>query len=150
MFTIQPTQRHSRSHNLRLAAFFCVAASVGTLTGCAAPKAAPLVPSAAAQLAAWQDAPETAGELVYRGTTYALSPPGTAPLFRYTRRVRSTGDGATATHLTQSPAGELRIAEVANFGPGYRLRRFEVINQQQGFSGSATVSADGRQLVFHA
>lgn len=132
----------------RLTRVLCAALLVSAFTGCAAPAPTPLQGPDAAQLATWQQTPETAGELIYQGTTYALSPPGTAPLYRYTRRVHATGNGATATHLTQTPEGELRIAEIAEFGPGYHLRHFKALNAQQGFSGSATISADGRQVVF--
>lgn len=144
MFNTSPTLLRT----LKLSSVMCTSALVSALAGCAAPAPSPLEGPAAARMAAWQRAPEAAGELVYHGTTYTLSPPGTTALYRYTRRVRATGNGAMATHLTQTPEGELHIAEMAEFGPGYRLHRFEAINTQQGFSGSATLSADGRHLAF--
>ena len=125
-------------------------ALLAALVATSAAAQAPLEPAAASRLAAWQQAPDAAGELVYRVTTFALNAPTASaePLFRYTRRVREQAGERVATHLTQTPSGLLLIAETGTFGPGYALHRFEAINQQQGYSGSAQLSADGSQLAF--
>lgn len=100
------------------------------------------------QLQALQAQPERAGELIYRGTTYAQAQPHAAPLFRYERRVDAQADGLTASHLTRTPQGRLLIVEAAQATADYRLQRFTVLNRQAGFSGEVEVSADGRQLVY--
>lgn len=100
----------------------------------------------------WLDAldaqPELAGELIYRGTTYALAEPDGQSLFAYERRVLSTPTSMTATHLTRDPSGELLIAEAAQLSADYQLQRFTTDNRQSGFSGEVAVSADGRQLRY--
>lgn len=93
-------------------------------------------------------APETAGALVYRGDTFAQSTPAGAPLYRYERRVLMTATGSSASHLTSDPSGRLIIAETARVSPNYTLERFEVVNQQAGFTGSVEVSNGGRHLVY--
>jgi len=67
-----------------------------------------------------------AGELIYRGATFAQTSPGPEPLFRYERRLASTPTGLQATHLTRDPAQKLVIAESAQFNAAYQLQRFTV------------------------
>ena len=50
-------------------------ALLAALVATSAAAQAPLEPAAASRLAAWQQAPDAAGELVYRGTTFALNAP---------------------------------------------------------------------------
>lgn len=102
-----------------------------------------------AQLAQQRQSPGSAGILIYRGTTFSLKAPTAEPLFRYERRVGTTPHGLSASHATSDPKGELLIVEKAEYNPGYELQRFEVANNQGGFSGSVLVSADGHQLQYN-
>jgi len=104
--------------------------------------------AALARLADLQASPETAGVLVYRGATFAQRAPARDPLYRYERRVLQVTDGLGASHLTSDPAGRLIIVEAATMSAQYELRRFEAVNQQAGFMGSAQLSPDGRQLTY--
>lgn len=114
----------------------------------ASPAHAQLDSISLAQLYTLDQSPANAGELIYRGDTYAQDGSNGQPLFRYERRVAITPAGLTASHLTRNPAGELMVIEVAKVTPDYALQRFETINQQSDFSGSVEVSADGRQLHY--
>ena len=114
----------------------------------ASPAHAQLDDNSLAQLQSLGQSPANAGELIYKGDTYAQQSSSEQPLFRYERRVAMTPAGLTASHLTRNPSGELMVFEVAQVGPDYALQRFETINQQSDFSGSVAVSADGRQLHY--
>lgn len=104
--------------------------------------------ASAAQLLALDTLPAQAGELIYRGATFAQNASGGQPLFRYERRIATTPTGLQAAHLTRDPAQKLVIAESAQFDTRYALQRFTVQNQQLGYSGEVQVSADGRRLKY--
>jgi hypothetical protein len=109
---------------------------------------AQLPPPALSILDAVQTKPESAGALVYRGSTFPHRQSVGNPLFRYDRRVLDTATGSTASHITSDPAGRVIILESATLSNQYDVRRFEVTNQQSGFSGSVQVSNDGRRLEY--
>jgi hypothetical protein len=93
----------------------------------------------------------TAAVPIYEGRVFVpTAAPGAAPLFTYERRVAATDDGhdLLASHLTRDAGGATIIEESARTTPAYALRRFDADNRQQGYRGSATVSADGRQIDF--
>ncbi len=92
--------------------------------------------------------PESAGDLIYRGDTFAQRAPAGSPLYRYERRVLSTPSGWIASHLTHDPTGRMIIAESSLVSPSYELRRFEAANLQAGFTGSVAISQDGRHLEY--
>jgi hypothetical protein len=119
---------------------------LGLLT--AGPLFAALDEPSHAQLRMLDRRPDAAGELVYQGATYAQDRPGQPPLFRYERRVQEGAEGLLATHLTREPDGRLIIVESAQVAADYALQVFTVINQQNDFSGSVHVSADGRHLRY--
>lgn len=114
----------------------------------AGPLLAALDDASQAQLQVLQSTPGTAGELIYQGATHAQERPAAAPLFRYERRVQVLADGLLASHLTRDPAGRLIIVEAAQVSPDYALQGFTVINQQNDFSGSVQVSADGHHVQY--
>lgn len=130
----------------------CTAANatafVGLLLMATSPARAELEGPSAARLAALSATPTQAGELIYRGATFAQNLAGAEPLFRYERRVNTMPTGFEATHLTRDPAQQLVVAESAQFNAAYRLQRFAVQNQQLGFSGTVHVSSDGRHLRY--
>ena len=101
-----------------------------------------------AQLAQQRQSPDSAGVLIYRGTTFLRKAPTAEPLFHYERRVGTTSRGLSASHATSDPRGELLIVETAEYSPSYALQRFDVANKQGGFSGSVLVSADGHHLDY--
>lgn len=105
-------------------------------------------PAAFAKLATLQESTETAGTLVYRGDTFTQRTPAGAPLYRYERRVLAAPKGLTASHITSDPAGRVIIVESALVSPHYETQRFEVMNQQAGFTGSVQVSNGGRHLEY--
>ena len=108
-----------------------------------------LPPADTAKLAAFSQAPDAAGELVYRGATFSQrSTAGQTPLYRYERRVAATPTGAVATHATSDAKGQLIIAESAAYSPTYALQRFDAVNAQAGYSGSAVVSNNGRHVEY--
>jgi hypothetical protein len=107
---------------------------------------APLDAAGSAQLEAFQQHPETAGAVIYRGSVVPLG--ATTPLYRYERRVTTTPEGLAAAHITRELGGHVLIAEQARFTPDYALRRFDASNRQLGYSGSVLVSADGRHLEY--
>ena len=109
---------------------------------------AQLPPPVFSILYAVQTKPESAGALVYRGSTFPNRQSMGVPLFRYDRRVLDAAAGTTASHITSDPAGRVIILESATLSNQYDVRRFEVTNQQSGFSGSVHVSNDGRRLEY--
>ena len=123
-------------------------AFVGLLLLAASPARAELDRPSAAHLAALSATPTQAGELIYRGATFAQNLAGPEPLFRYERRVNTMPTGFEATHLTRDPARQLVVVESAQFNAAYRLQRFAVQNQQLGHSGTVHVSTDGRRLRY--
>ncbi len=135
--TLQP------NHRVRMAI-----ACVALLQFAAGPARAALDAPSAAQLQALSANPAQAGDLIYRGATYALGATGGEPLFRYERRTTTTPTGLEAAHLTRDPAQTLIIAESAQFNTRYELQRFTVQNQQLGYSGAVQVSADGQRLQY--
>ena len=114
----------------------------------AGPASAALDAPSAARLLSLDTNPAQAGELIYRGATFAQNASGGQPLFRYERRIATTPTGLQAAHLTRDPAQKLLIAESAQFDARYALQRFTVQNQQQGYSGEVQVSDDGRHLKY--
>lgn len=102
----------------------------------------------AARLETLRQTPDVAGAAVYRGRVFAQTSSDGKPLFNYERRVAIRGSEWSASHITRDAGGTLIIAEEARFTPGYALQRFDVVNQQVGFSGSVVVSADGRHLDY--
>lgn len=101
-----------------------------------------------AKLEALQASPETAGTLVYRGDTFTKRAPAGAPLYRYERRVLTAPNGLIASHITSDPAGRVIIVESALVSSSYEIQRFEVTNQQSGFTGSVQISHGGRHLNY--
>jgi hypothetical protein len=114
----------------------------------AASASAQTVQPALAQLDALRLSPESAGALVYRGDTFTQRTPAGAPLYRYERRVQSAPGGLAASHITSDPTGSVVIVESSVVSPAYEVQRFEVSNQQSGFSGAVQVSHGGRLLEY--
>jgi len=104
--------------------------------------------SAFAKLKALQEAPESAGSLVYRGSTFSQRTPTGAPLYRYERRVLTAPKGLSASHITSDPAGRVIIVESALVSNDYEIQRFEAANQQFGFTGSVQISNGGHHLEY--
>ncbi|WP_372825241.1 hypothetical protein [Polaromonas sp.] len=123
-------------------------ACIALLLLAADPARAALDAPSAARLQALSVNPAQAGDLIYRGATFAQGATGGEPLFRYERRIATTPMGLEAAHLTRDPKQKLIIAESAQFNARYELQRFNVQNQQSGYSGEVQVSADGRQLQY--
>lgn len=121
-----------------------MASALLTSTLCLAQLDAP----AAARLSALSQAPQTAGDLVYKGAVFSLDRPTETPLFNYDRRVLKTAGGMSAAHLTSDRSGVVIIAETAQTAPNYDLQRLDVMNQQAGFSGSVVVSDKGHRLDY--
>ena len=109
---------------------------------------AQLTQPALAKIEGLRAAPEAAGTLVYRGETFAQRAPSGPALFRYERRVQSTPTGLVASHLTSDSTGRLLMAEQAVLSANYAVQRFEISNQQLGFSGSVAVSQNGHRLDY--
>lgn len=128
--------------------FASIGAFASLLLLAVCPAHAELDAPSAAHLAALNTTPALAGELIYRGATFAQKAAGPDPLFRYERRLATTSSGLQATHLTRDPAQELVIAESAQFKPAYQLKRVTVQNQQLGYSGVVEVSVDGKRLKY--
>ncbi len=115
----------------------------------AASHAAALDNEAAAHLRLLQEVPDVAGHLIYRGSVAAPAARAGAPLFSYERRVADAGAGlSAASHITRDAGGQVLISESAQFDAAYSLRRFDAVNRQQGYSGSAVLSADGHELQY--
>ena len=123
-------------------------ASVAVLLLAAGQAHAALDALSTARLQSLDANPAQAGELIYRGATFAQNASGGQPLFRYERRIATTTTGLEAAHLTRDPSQKLIISESAQFDGRYALQRFKVQNLQLGFSGEVQVSADGRQLKY--
>ena len=102
----------------------------------------------AAHLESLRAAPESAGELIYRGTVAPLRAPAEAPLFSYERRVAKTAHGFAAAHITQNRDGNVIITEQARFTPDYALQRFDAVNSQLALSGTVELSNGGRHLEY--
>ncbi|MEY3124663.1 MAG: hypothetical protein RLZZ573_1183 [Pseudomonadota bacterium] len=119
-----------------------------TLVAALAPVHAQKQPDSVARLDTLRQSPESAGALVYRGETFTQRPGDTVPLFRYERRVIATTNGLVATHLTSTAQGELTIVESAQVSPDYALQRLDIENRQTAHSGSAQVSANGKQIQY--
>ena len=109
---------------------------------------AQLPPPVFSILYAVQTKPESAGALVYRGSTFPNRQSMGVPLFRYDRRVLDAAAGTTASHITSDLAGRVIIVESATLSTQYEVRRFEATNTQAGFTGSVKVSNDGRNLEY--
>ena len=92
--------------------------------------------------------PESAGALIYRGTTFNQRTPAGDPLYRYERRVLPTPNGMTASHITSDLAARVIIVESAQVSPSYDTTRFEATNQQSGFAGSVQISKGGHHLEY--
>lgn len=102
------------------------------------------------KLAQLQASKDSLGSLIYKGDTFAQKGGTSAPLFRYERRVLggATKASFSASHVTSTPQGEVLIQETGHLSLDYRLQRFETINKQAGFEGSATLSSDGQQVTY--
>lgn len=133
-FTLNPT----RTLTLSVTAWLLAAAATP----------AQAVQPALAKLEALRLSPESAGALVYRGDTFAQRTADGAPLYRYERRVVTAPSGLTASHITSDPTGSVVIVESSVVSPAYEVQRFEVTNQQSGFSGAVQVSNGGRHLEY--
>lgn len=127
-----------------------LAACTLTLLGFASASHAQISDASAQKLALLQASQDSLGGLIYKGDTFSQKGNVTAPLFRYERRVLGDGGKAslTASHLTSTPQGDALILETAHLGADYRVQRFEAINKQAGFEGSATVSTNGTQVTY--
>lgn len=119
------------------------------LAACCAPAQAALDLASQDRLQSLGRHPALAGDLIYKGRTFAQDEQAVEPLFHYERRLQVTPTAHTATHLTwDADSRDLVIAEEAVYGPQARLRRFTALNRQSGLSAVVEVSADGRQLHF--
>lgn len=107
-----------------------------------------LNPAAHAEIEQLQKSPDSAGFLIYRGDTFAQRSSSGMPLYRYERRVSSSPNTISATHLTSDLAGKLIIVESATSSPIYELQHLHVADEQSGYSGSVAVSNNGRHLEF--
>jgi hypothetical protein len=91
----------------------------------------------------------TAAVPIYEGRVFVpTAAPDAAPVFTYERRVAATDNGLLASHLTRDASGAAIIEESVQMTTTYALRRFDADNRQQGYRGSATVSADGQRIDF--
>lgn len=125
-----------------------VTAFVGIFLLSASPARAEMEGFGAASLAVLNAAPGQAGELIYRGSTFAQASTSPEPLFHYERRLKTVPSGFEATHLTRDPAQQLVVVESSRFDADYRLQKLAVKNQQLGYSGTVQVSSDGRHLKY--
>lgn len=100
------------------------------------------------RLDALQAAPDSAGLLVYRGTTFAQQTTAGEPLYRYERRVLAMPAGLNVSHITSDPTGRVIIVESAIVSPQQEIQRFETANQQAGFVGFVQLSNNGRHLEY--
>lgn len=107
-------------------------------------KARPLALPMLERLVDLERRPAAAGEPIYEGRVYALDG-RPQPLFRYERRVLSTDEGLTSTHLTHDPTGAVVVVQSAVHAPGYELRRADMIHRQTGSTASVVV-ADGEAV----
>ncbi len=144
-----PTKTHSANPSIatfqtRLNGLCLAALMVG-----ATPAFAELNTDGMAKLAELRSAPELAGALIYRGTVSALKGSTAETLYTYERRAAKNAEGSLAAHLTSDLQGNVVIVEAAQASPTYDLQRFEVINQQLGYSGSVVVSANGHRLDYY-
>jgi hypothetical protein len=144
-----PTKTHSENPSItsfqtRLNGLCLAALMVG-----ATPVFADLNTDSSAKLAELRSTPALAGALIYRGTVSALKSLTAETLYTYERRATKNAEGSLATHLTSDPQGNVVIVEAAQASPTYDLQRFEVINQQLGYSGSVVVSANGHRLDYY-
>ena len=106
------------------------------------------IPTTFSRLEVLQTAPDSAGALVYRGTTLAQRTPAGEPLYRYERRVLAVPAGLNVSHITRDPVGRVIIVESAILSSQNEIQRFEAANQQAGFVGSVQLSNDGRHLEY--
>ncbi len=104
-----------------------------------------LPPADTVRLSAYSQAPDAAGELVYRGATFSQrNTAAQTPLYRYERRVAAMPTGAVATHATaDAMRASSSLRKARRIHPAYELQRFDVVNVQAGYSGSAVVSSNG-------
>jgi hypothetical protein len=115
---------------------------------CSSLSYAQVSPTISTKLAATEASPESVGALVYRGSTFALRTPSSDPLFRYERRVLNGPNGTTASNVTSDLKGRVIIIESASVSAQYEIHRFEAVNLQAGFTGSAQISNNGRHLEY--
>lgn len=105
-------------------------------------------PTSFSRLAVLQTAPESAGALVYRGSTFAQRTPAGEALYRYERRVQAMPAGLNASHITTDPVGRVIIVESAVLSSQNEIQRFEAVNQQAGFAGFVQLGNNGRRLEY--
>jgi hypothetical protein len=125
-------------------------AAITAFLGIATSTHAGLDAAGAARLDALRRAPESAGELIYRGVVLdPRAPAGGAPLYSYERRVARGVDGSMeSAHITATPNGDVIITERAQFTRDYALQRFDAVNSQLGTSGTVVLSNGGRHLEY--
>lgn len=136
------------------------------------PNAGPAVPvafgnrgnSALARLSRIADDPALAGASVYDGRVFAPGAPRGSPLFEYERRVQTSPEAGspvaappfacgvacelTSTHITRDPDGRTIIVEQASSDRDYSVHAYAIVNRQSGFSGIASISADGQRIDY--
>ena len=123
------------------------AALAALLAACSNPATEALDRAGSARLDALRDAPESAGGVVYQGEVFPLRPAGARQLYSYERRVTTTREGLSASHITRDANREVVIVESAEFTPAYELRRFAATNKQAGYTGTVRVTGS-RHLEF--
>jgi hypothetical protein len=114
----------------------------------AASSHAQLNQTAVAKLEATQTSPDSAGTLIYRGSTFNQRATSGDPLFRYERRVLSIPSGMIASNITSDLTGRVIIMELNELSSQYEIHRFEATNMQAGFSGIVKLSNGGRHLEY--
>ncbi len=100
-------------------------------------RATPLQALEQQALADLEQAPESAGALVYEGTVFALSGDSDDALYRYQRRVHDVAGQRVATHLTIAPTGHTMLSLKATSSLDYDFVELEQINGQNGVTGRA-------------
>lgn len=134
---------------MRKPTLLALAGATAAVLSMAAPSSrAQLDPVAVARLADLSRSPESAGALIYRGAVFKQGATGPTPLFTYERRVGIGRHGLTPAHITRNRQGDVIIVEQARLGADYSIQRFDAHNLQLGYSGSVSVSADGRRLDY--
>jgi hypothetical protein len=130
---------------LKSHAVLVVAFGSALLGACTATRPRPLAPAALDELLVIERTPATTGEQIYEGRVYPLDG-RSGTLFRYERRVQTTGSSVTSTHLTHDPSGAVVVVQSAVHSPTYDLTTAATIHRQTG--ASATVAVENGEATF--
>jgi hypothetical protein len=109
---------------------------------------AQLPATATTRLDSLERLPDIAGTAIYRGSVFPLHGNTTDTLYTYERRVAQDMSMLRVAHITRTLQRRVIIEESAVCAADYALQRFDAVNAQAGFVGSAVVSADGRRVDF--